>query len=101
MGQAVAQSAEMVTVPDAILCLYPSNLGQAYKPEISKSQDALRRLRCMRTEGGVSTTVLDTPQVGEPVRVLFRPQGIPAGVALWTRASSIARPDIRTVRASR
>ena len=86
---------ELVTAPRAILCLSHSNLPAAVDPAVSRSQEQLRRLRCMRTEPGIPLTVMtprDALNLDAPWQVNLRPQGI-RGVTMWGYHSAFALPD--------
>ena len=103
-SEAAAEQKELVTAPNAILCLSPDNLDEASVPPIAKDQDLLRGLGCMRTHSGIPTTLLDGPETGGSWRVRVRPQGISGGVTMWGRPSLFARPDgsqLRILRAAR
>jgi hypothetical protein len=84
-----AQSVELTTAHNAILCLGPENLHAANRPAVAKSQKRLRDMRCMRTDAGIPVTLLDGPEIGGPWRIRARPQGISAGVTIWALPSSL------------
>jgi hypothetical protein len=92
VGTAVAEPDDMVTAPDAILCLSADNLATATRPAVAKSQLVLQAMGCMRSEAGVRTRVMrNTPDGAWQVR--FYPQGISGGVVLWGRPSAFTSPD--------
>jgi hypothetical protein len=103
-AQAAAQTRELVTAANAILCLRPGSLSEASQPETAQSQQRLRGLRCMRTEPGIPLTVLERANASV-WKISFRPQGIPGGVTLWGRITSFTTPDgaplIHSARAER
>ena len=103
-GGAHAASEELVTAPDAILCMQPGSLNQASQPEIAHNQQRLRGLQCMRTESGIPLTVIERTHASV-WKVSFRPEGIPGGVPLWGRVTSFTTPDgeplIHSTRAER
>jgi hypothetical protein len=95
-GQASAEvPSELVTAPRAILCLSPSELPAAVQPLVSRDQQRLRKLRCMRIESGVPLTLMtpgDALNFDAPWQVNLRPQGI-RGVTVWGYPSAFALPD--------
>lgn len=95
---AKAQSVELTTAHNAILCLSPENLHAANRPAVAKSQKRLRDIRCMRTDAGIPVTLLDGPAIGGPWRIQARPQGISAGVTIWALPSSLC--GARQIKAS-
>ncbi len=57
IGVSPAQSGtpdELMTAPNAILCLSRDSLDAANEPAISKSQTALRAMGCCRSESGIA-----------------------------------------------
>lgn len=95
---------DLVTAPDAILCMQAANLNEASQPEIARNQHRLRGLQCLRTEPGIPLTVIARPHASV-WKVSFRPEGIPGGVPLWGRVTSFTTPDgeplIHSTRAER
>jgi hypothetical protein len=88
---AAADPVELVTAPDAILCLSAENLAAATHPAVAKSQIVLRAMGCMRSQAGIrSRVVRNAPDGAWQVR--FYPQGISGGVVLWGRPSSFTAP---------
>ena len=86
-----ADARELVTASRAILCLDAGDVDKANAPD--RSQQSLRRLRCMRTEAGIPSTLI-TGSVQAPVwEVLFRPPGISGGVRLWARPAAFTEAD--------
>ena len=87
-----ADSRELVTGANAILCMRPGNLIQASQPEIAQSQQRLRGLHCMRVDPGIPLTVLERSHASV-WKIRFRPAGIPGGVTLWGRVTSFTTPN--------
>jgi hypothetical protein len=97
-GTAVAETDELVTAPDAILCMSADSLDIATKPTVARSQTVLRAMGCMRSPGGIRTTMLRNASDGA-WQVRFYPAGIGGGVVLWGRPEAFktsARPVERT-----
>ena len=87
-----AEPQELVTAPDAVLCLHARNVDTASFGR-TKNQERLRDLGCMRSPAGVPATLLgDTEAVGV-LSVRFRPEGISGGITLWGRPSAFTLPD--------
>lgn len=84
---------EVVTAPNAILCVSPGNLDIANQPAVGESQLVLRAMGCLRTESGIRTRLLEPPDLNHPWRVRFYPAGISGGVVLWGLPSSFTTPD--------
>lgn len=89
---AAAEPRELITAPDAVLCLSADSLDQASASR-TKGQERLRELGCMRSPAGVPAMLLNGSGAGGPWNVRFMPQGISGGIALWGRASSFTLPD--------
>jgi len=81
---------ELLTARGAVLCVSPDTLDIANHPSVMKNLRVLQAMGCIRTEGGIKTTVLDGGPLDRPWRVRFYPRGISGGVELWTMASSLA-----------
>jgi hypothetical protein len=95
-SSAIAQVPDdLVTAPNAILCLSPDNLDIANHPIVAESQLVLRGMGCLRTEAGIRTRRLEGADTDpdRPLRVRFYPRGISGGVVLWGLTSSFAAPD--------
>ena len=88
---AAADARELVTAPRAILCLNADSLDEANATDLS--QQSLRRLRCMRTEAGIPSTLVSGSSQSEVWEVLFRPGGISGGVRLWGRPAAFTDAD--------
>ena len=89
---ASAEPDELVTAPNAILCMSADSLGTASAPAVAKSQVVLRAMGCLRSEAGVRTRVVrNTPDGAWQVR--FYPQGISGGVVLWGRPEAFTARD--------
>ena len=88
---AAADARELVTASRAILCLNAASLEEANAAELS--QQSLRRLRCMRTEAGIPSTLVSGSSQSEVWEVLFRPAGIFGGVRLWGRPAAFNDAD--------
>ena len=92
-GAAAAEdSNELITAPNAILCMSADSLGTATAAPVAKSQVVLRAMGCLRSEAGVRTRIVrNTPDGAWQVR--FYPQGISGGVMLWGRPEAFTAPD--------
>lgn len=92
-----ADPEELLTAPDAILCLRAESLETATVPDVARSQIVLRAMGCLRSEAGVRTRMVgNAPGGGAPARawqVRFYPDGISSGVVLWGKPSSFTAPD--------
>ena len=84
---------EMMTGPDAILCLSPDNVAVANQPAVSRSQTVLSAMGCLRVEGGIRSRLLEPDSASGPVRVRFYPTGMSAGLVMWAYPSSFLAPD--------
>jgi hypothetical protein len=85
---------DLLTAPNAILCVSPDNLDIANHPAIGRSQVVLRGMGCLRTEAGIRARPLAGTEMdsGSPWMVRFYPAGISGGVVLWGLASSFTAP---------
>jgi hypothetical protein len=84
---------DLITAPNAILCLSRDSLDAANEPAVSKSQAALRAMGCLRSESGIRTRLMDSPEERGPWRVRFYPAGMSGGVVLWGLPSSFTAPN--------
>ena len=103
-GSAAAAPQELLTAPDAVLCLSADRLDEAGGGRAGKDQERLRELGCLRSPAGIPATLLNGPETGGSLSVRFRPQGISGGVTLWGRPSAFTLPDgspLRSLRAAR
>ncbi|MEA2980278.1 MAG: hypothetical protein QOF91_2545 [Alphaproteobacteria bacterium] len=104
-GSALAEEPkELMTAPDAVLCLSADSLEGASAGPIAKDQERLRALGCLRSPAGVRATLLGEAGAGGSLSVRFRPQGISGGITLWGRASAFVLPDgtpLRSLRAEK
>ena len=104
-GSAIAaESRELVTAPDAVLCLNADQLGQASSARATRDRNLLRQLGCLRSPAGVPATLLSGSEGVGTWSVRFRPEGMSDGITLWGRPSSFTEPDgspLPTVRASK
>ena len=95
-----AEPDELITAPNAILCMSADSLGTATTAPVAKSQVVLRAMGCLRSEAGIRTRVVrNTPDGAWQVR--FYPQGISGGLMLWGRPEAFtsrdgSRPDLGT-----
>lgn len=97
-----AEPTELVTAPDAVLCLRAQSL-EAAGVGTGKSQDRLRGLGCLRSPAGVPATLLSGAEGVGVWSVRFRPEGISGGITLWGRPSAFTLPDgtpLRSLRAA-
>ena len=83
----------LVTTPDAILCVSPSNLDIAHHPTVRNSQAVLKAMGCFRIGGGIQARLLERSDPGNIWRVRFYPIGISGGVVLWGLPPSFTKPD--------
>ena len=97
-SQASAETKELVTADNAVLCLSAGNVGEATRS--GRSQDRLRGMQCIRIHAGIPLTVLDDDSTG-PWKIRFRPEGISGGITMWGLPSSFALPDGTQLRSSR
>ena len=97
-----AEPQELVTAPDAVLCLNADQLGPATAGRTARDHNLMRKLGCLRSPAGVPATLLSGSEGTWSVR--FRPQGMSDGITLWGRPSAFTLPNgspLPTVRASR
>ena len=87
-----AEPRELVTAPDAVLCLSARDVDAASFGR-TKNQERLRDLGCMRSPAGVPATLLSDTDVVGVLSVRFRPEGMSGGVTLWGRPSAFTLPD--------
>jgi hypothetical protein len=89
---AAAEPDELITAPNAILCMSADSLGTATAAPVAKSQVVLRAMGCLRSEAGIRTRVVrNTPDGAWQVR--FYPQGISGGLMLWGRPEAFTARD--------
>jgi hypothetical protein len=91
---------ELVTAPDAVLCLDAGSLDQAGVAG-ARTQQRLRSLGCLRSPAGVPATLLSGSQHTGTWSVRFRPQGMSGGITLWGRPSAFTLPDGTPLRSQR
>jgi len=89
---AAADPEELITAPNAILCMSADSLGTATATPVAKSQVVLRAMGCMRSEAGVRTRVMRNTADGA-WQVRFYPQGISGGLLLWGRPEAFISRD--------
>ena len=95
---AVGQGAgDIMTGPDAILCLSPGNVAIANQPTVSRGQTVLSAMGCLRVEAGIRSRLLEPDTPSGPVRVRFYPAGISAGLVMWGYPSSFLALDRATL----
>jgi hypothetical protein len=93
-GSALAgEPNELVTAPDAVLCLRAESLEAAGVGQNAKNQGQLRQLGCLRSPAGVPATLLSGSDGTFIWSVRYRPGGISEGITLWGRPSAFTRPD--------
>jgi len=90
---AAAEPKELMTAPDAVLCLRAESLEAADAPKVARSQDRLRGLGCLRSPAGIPATLLSGSEATFTWSVRYRPGGITGGITLWGRRSGFSRPD--------
>ena len=96
------KSTELVTAPDAVLCLDAASLDHAHVGRTAGSQTRLQSLGCLRSPPGVPATLLsDTDAASSIWSVRFRPQGMSGGITLWGRPSAFTLPDGTPLRSRR
>ena len=84
---------ELVTAPDAVLCLSAESLDAAGAPKVARSQDRLRELGCLRSPAGVPATLLSGSDGTFTWSVRYRPEGMSGGITLWGRPHAFTLPD--------
>ena len=87
------KSTELVTAPDAVLCLDAGSLDNAHAGHAARSQARLQSLGCLRSPAGVPATLLNAKDEAGIWSVRFRPQGMSGGITLWGRPSAFTLPD--------
>jgi hypothetical protein len=87
-----AEPQELVTAPDAVLCLSAHNVDAASFGRV-RSQEQLRDLGCLKSPAGVPATLLSGSDGVGVWSVRFRPEGISGGITLWGRSSAFTLPD--------
>ena len=100
-GSAAAETTELMTASDAVLCLSADSLDQAHTGRIAKNQDRLRNIGCLRSPAGVPATLLSGPEDAGTWSVRYRPEGMSAGITLWGRPSAFTLPDGTPLRRQR
>ena len=91
-GSAVAaEPRELVTAPDAVLCLSAESLDAASAPKVARSHDRLRELGCLRSPAGIPATLLGSDGTFT-WSVRYRPQGMSGGITLWGRPHAFTLP---------
>ena len=90
---AAAEPKELLTGPDAVLCLSADSLDEASAGRVAKNQELLRGLGCLRSPAGVPATLLSGSDGVGTWSVRFRPQGMSGGITLWGRPSAFTLPD--------
>lgn len=98
---AAAESRELVTAPDAVLCLDAGSLDQAGPGAAARTQQHLRSLGCLRSPAGVPATLLSGSEGTGTWSVRFRPQGMSGGITMWARPSAFTSPDGTPLRSQR
>jgi hypothetical protein len=95
-----AEPRELVTAPDAVLCLDAGSLDQAGSGA-ARTQQRLRSLGCLRSPAGIPATLLSGSDHEGTWSVRFRPQGMSGGITLWGRPSAFTLPDGTPLRSQR
>jgi len=111
---AAAEPKELLTAPDAVLCLRADSLHEAGPGHVAKNQELLRRIGCLRSPAGVPATLLSGPDgTGTSAAgtwavgiwsVRYRPEGMSGGLTMWGRPSAFTLPDgtpLRSLRAEK
>ena len=104
-----AEPRELLTAPDAVLCLRADSLHEAGVGHIAKNQEQLRGLGCMRSPAGVPATLIRRSDGADPWAagtwsVRYRPEGMSGGITMWGRPSAFTLPDgtpLRSLRAEK
>jgi hypothetical protein len=89
IGTAAADQDDLVTAPNAILCMSADSLETATAAPVAKSQVVLQAMGCLRSEAGIRTRMVQTTP-GGLWQVRFYPAGMSGGVVLWGRPSAFA-----------
>ena len=97
---AAAEPRELVTAPDAVLCLDAGSLDQA-GVAAARTQQRLQSLGCLRSPAGVPATLLSGSEQEGTWSVRFRPQGMSGGITMWARPSAFTLPDGTPLRSQR
>jgi hypothetical protein len=92
IGTASADQDDLVTAPNAILCMTADSLETATAPPVAKSQVVLRAMGCLRSEAGIRTRIMQA-MPGGLWQVRFYPAGISGGVVLWGQPSAFVPAD--------
>ena len=87
IGTAAADQDDLVTAPNAILCMSADSLETATAPPVAKSQVVLQAMGCLRSEAGIRTRMVQSVTDGL-WQVRFYPAGMSGGVVLWGRPSA-------------
>jgi hypothetical protein len=95
------KATELVTAPDAVLCLDAASLDHAHAGRAAGSQTRLQSLGCLRSPAGVPATLLNAKNEAGIWSVRFRPQGMSGGITLWGRPSAFTLPDGTPLRSQR
>jgi hypothetical protein len=96
-----AEPRELVTAPDAVLCLDAGSLDQTGDGPAAGAQHRLRGLGCLKSPAGVPATLLSTSEEAGKWSVRFRPQGMSGGITMWARPSAFTLPDGTPLRSQR
>jgi len=99
-----AEPKELLTAPDAVLCLRADSLDEAGVGLVAKDQERLQGLGCMRSPAGVPATLLSGPAGAGIWSVRYRPEGMSGGITMWGRPSAFTLPDgtpLRSLRAEK
>jgi hypothetical protein len=92
IGTAFSDQDDLVTAPDAILCMSADSLETATAPPVAKSQIVLQAMGCLRSEAGIRTRMVQAAP-GDLWQVRFYPAGMSGGVVLWARPSAFVPAD--------
>ena len=96
-----AEPKELVTAPDAVLCLDAGSLDQTGDGPAAGAQHRLRGLGCLKSPAGVPVTLLSTSEEAGKWNVRFRPQGMSGGITMWARPSAFTLPNGTPLRSQR
>ena len=96
-----AEPTELVTAPEAVLCLDAGSLDQTGEGPAARAQHRLRNLGCLKSPAGVPVTLLSTGEEAGKWNVRFRPQGMSGGITMWARPSAFTLPDGTPLRSQR
>ena len=92
IGAASADQDDLVTTPNAILCMSADSLETATALPLAKSQVVLQAMGCLRSEAGIRTRMVQAAP-GGLWQVRFYPAGMSGGVVLWARSSAFVPAD--------